>query len=59
MSALMSSQGAIDTKLIKIKTNPDEGEKVFKEGVKCIQKPGPPDVNKEGGWCGLVGGMNL
>ena len=41
------------TKLIKMKTNPEEGERVFEGAVKCVQKPQPPAVSEDCGWCGV------
>ena len=41
-----------DTKLIKIKTDPKRGEKVFKEAIKILQGK-EPKVSKECGFCKL------
>lgn len=42
-----------DTALIKIKTDPMRGEKVFKESIKILQMKEPPNASKECGFCKL------
>ncbi len=41
-----------DTKLIKIKTNPKDGEKIFNKAIKILKLKNPPESNKECKWCG-------
>ncbi len=40
-----------DTKLIKIKTDPKRGEKVFKQAIKLLQSEKPPKASSECGFC--------
>ncbi|MCK4521803.1 MAG: PD-(D/E)XK nuclease family protein [Nanoarchaeota archaeon] len=48
---LESGKVVFNTDLIKIKTDPKEGEKVFLDAVKCL-KGKEPKINKECEWCG-------
>lgn len=40
-----------DTKLIKIKTNPKQGEKIFNKAIKILQLEEPPKSSEECGFC--------
>ena len=40
-----------DTKLIKIKTNPENGEKLFKKAIEILQMKEPPESSKDCGFC--------
>jgi CRISPR/Cas system-associated exonuclease Cas4 (RecB family) len=42
-----------DTKLIKIKTDPKRGEKIFKKAIKLLQSGDPPEADKECKYCKL------
>ncbi len=39
------------TKLVRIKTNPKDGEKLFKKTIKILQMKEPPKASKECGFC--------
>ena len=47
-----------DTKLIKIKTNSKNGEKVFKEAIKVLEMEEPPQPNKECEFCFWAKGVS-
>lgn len=46
-----------DTKLIKIKTNPKNGEKVFKKAIKILEQEEPPEPSKECEFCWWAKGV--
>ncbi|MCX6750283.1 MAG: hypothetical protein NTZ83_02400, partial [Candidatus Pacearchaeota archaeon] len=46
-----------ETKLIKMKTEPDEAEKLWKKALKLLAGPCPPRHEEEGercAWCELI-----
>jgi len=52
---LETGEVIFDTKLIKIKTDPKRGEKVFKEAIKLLQKDEIPEASPNCGFCKLRG----
>ena len=50
-NVLETVEVVFDTKLIKIKTNASNGEKVFKEAVKILSLDTEPEACKKCGFC--------
>ncbi len=40
-----------ETKLIKIKTDPKRGEKIFEKAIEILQSEKPPEASKDCGYC--------
>ncbi|MBI5804356.1 hypothetical protein HY450_03870, partial [Candidatus Pacearchaeota archaeon] len=45
-----------DTKLIKIKTDPKRGERIFESAIKLLQSDEPPEANEDCEFCKWRGG---